>query len=209
MKSCLDDNELLRLWADEPGESAESRAHLAQCQRCAAAYDQIASDAKTIATALSFAADHLRWRNSSAAIIRNGYSRIGRGLRTGVIFGAATAFGGVAAFSVMVALGWHSGHHSFPLANAATSAVVARASLDTRSAAAAPATVAGVAAASFLTSNLTGASDSYDAVTDDPLAGFTYNGSARPGDFANSGAGLLFCVPDEDGSLCSPSAGQG
>ncbi len=209
MKSCLDDNELLRLWADEPGESAESRAHLALCQRCAAAYDQIARDAKTIATALTVAADHLRWRNSAAAIVRNGYSRIGSGLRTTVVFSAATAFGGVAAFMVMVALGWHSAHRSFPLANAAPHALVARAALDTRSAAAAPTAAAGVAAASFLATDWTDSSDALDAVGDDPLAGFTYNGSAQPGDFANPGAGLLFCVPDEDGPLCSPSAGQG
>jgi hypothetical protein len=209
MKSCLDANELLRLWAAEPDESADSRAHLAQCQRCAAAYDQIARDATTIATALTVAADHLPWRNSTAAAIRNGYSRIGSSFRITVIFGAATAFGGVAAFSVMVALGWHSAHRSFPLAGAAPHAVVARAALHTRTAAAAPAAAAGVASASFLATDWTDSSEAFDAVTNDPLAGFTYDGSAGPTDFANSPTDLLFCVPDEDGALCSSYSGQG
>src|SRR6202000_861851 len=47
-----------------------------------------------------------------------------------------------------------------------------------------------------------------EAVTSDPLSGLVGNGSMSR---ANEDGGVdpLFCVPGEDGTICSPSGGQG
>src|SRR5579859_7002274 len=105
MKRCLNENELMQLWAADPAENADLRAHLAQCSRCAASYAQLAREAGTITDALTTAADHLKWRDRAGT--RSAYAGLGDHIRTALIFSGAAAFGGAAAVALMVSLGWH------------------------------------------------------------------------------------------------------
>jgi hypothetical protein len=198
MKQCLDDNQLLRLWAAEPDEFPDLRAHLAQCPQCTASYDQLGREAGTIASALTNAADHLLWRKRPA--MRTTYARVGNGLRTAAIFSGAAAFGGAAAFALLVALGWHPASASTRLAAAAGSTSVAN------TAATAPASSAIAQSESAVSYLANGSLYTVDALASDPLAGLAYGGSVQAAN-SNAGEDLLFCVREDDGSICSADQG--
>jgi hypothetical protein len=203
MKPCLDNNELLRLWAAEADESPDQRAHLAQCPQCTASYDQLAREAGMITGALTEAADHLRRRDRAA--MRSTYARIGDGLRTAAVFSGAAAFGGAAAFALLVALGWHPASASTNrLANAAGEAVVGETSAGNRTASARTAIADSESGTSLLATRSLYA---VDAITSDPLAGLAYGDSVQAN--SNPAGDLLFCVPEDDGAICSSSAEQG
>jgi hypothetical protein len=203
MKPCLDENELMRLWAAEPDEFPDQRTHLAQCAQCTASYDQLARDASTITSALTTAADHLRWRDR--AVERTTYARIGDGLRMAAIFSGAAAFGGAAAFALLVALGWHPASASTRLASAGANTSVA----DTAAAHPTGPANRAIADAGLGTSYLAnGSLYTVDALTSDPLAGLAYGDSVQAGN-SNAAEDLLFCVPDDDSAMCSSSAEQG
>src|ERR1700677_43335 len=108
MKACLDDNELLQVLVSDVGEYADSRAHLAGCSQCAGAYQKIAADTGIITSALTRAADRLDYReNAIARAAKSGaLARFRYGVRSAVVFSGAMAFGGAAAFALMIALGW-------------------------------------------------------------------------------------------------------
>jgi len=192
MKRCLDENELIRLWTADPAEFPDLRAHLTQCSRCATGYDQLTRDAGMIADALTVAADHLKWRDRAAT--HGAYARLGNRLRTAVIFSGAAAFGGAAAFALMLALGWHPERAALVASGTGNPAAPADAV---------------VAAESRTTAPLNnGSLYAVDAIARDPLAGLTY-GAAAQADNSNAGDDLLFCVPDDDGAICGSSAEQG
>jgi hypothetical protein len=200
MKPCLDENQLLRLWAAEPDEFPDQRSHLAGCAQCTANYNQLSQEAGTITDALTTAADHLRWRDRTA--IPTAYARIGDGLRTAAIFSGAVAFGGAAAFALLVTLGWHPTSASPRLAIATSVA-------DTAAGRSAASENMAIANAEMGTSYLTaGSLYAADELTTDPLAGLAYGDSAQTAN-ANAGEDLLFCVPDDDSAMCSSSGGQG
>jgi hypothetical protein len=203
MKPCLDDNELLRLWAAEAHESPDERAHLARCPRCTAGFDQLAREAGMITGALTTAADHLRWRERAAR--PNTYARIGEGLRTAAIFSGAAVFGGAAAFALLVALGWHPARASNRIAKAAGDTLVAETAAGGN-----PATLASTASAaseSGASFPVTRSLYAVDAITSDPLAGFADSDTVPVN--SNPAGDLLFCVPEDDGAICSSSAEQG
>ncbi len=202
MKRCLDENELIRLWTAEPAEFPDLRAHLAQCSRCATGYKQLARDAGTIAGALTVAADHLRWRDRAAT--HGAYVRLGNRRRTAVIFSGAAAFGGAAAFALMLALGWHPERAATRLAQASANSLV------TNGAGNPPASAGAVVAAESRTTAPLNNGSLYevDAIARDPLAGLTYGAAVQAGN-SNAGDDLLFCVPDDDGAICGSSAEQG
>jgi hypothetical protein len=203
MKPCLDDNELLRLWTSETHESPDQRAHLAQCPQCTAGLDQLAREAGMITGALTTAADHLRWRERAA--MPSTYARIGEGLRTAAIFSGAAAFGGAAAFALLVALGWHPAYRSNRIANAAGDTLVADTAAGNPAASASMASAASESGASL---SATGSLYAVDAITSDPLAGFADSDSVQAVN-SNPAGDLLFCVPGDDGAICSSSAEQG
>jgi hypothetical protein len=186
MKRCLDGNELMRLWAAEPAELPDLRAHLAQCPRCTADYAQLARDAGTITDALTVAADHLKRRDRAAT--HGAHAHIGYRTRGALVFSGAAAFGGAAAFALMLALGWQPAGDSTQLAGASADTAVA---------------------AESSTTALPNAGSLYavDAIVSDPLTDLGYGGAVRAA--ANPGEDLLFCVPDDDGSICDSSAEQG
>lgn len=186
MKRCIDENELMRLWAADPAEFPDLRDHLGQCPRCAAGYGQLGRDAATIANALTVAADHLKWRGRT--VTDGAINRLGGRIRTAVIFSGAAAFGGAAAFALMLALGWHPARRADnPAAPANTE--VAEAEADT----------------ALLNS---GSLYAVDAIASDPLAGLA-DGSGAQAANSEAGGDLLFCVPEDDGVICDSSAQQG
>jgi hypothetical protein len=201
MKACLDDNELLRVLVSDVGEYADSRAHLAGCSRCASLYQQIAAEAGIITNALTGAADHLDYREN--AIARAGMiTRFSHGFRTAAVFSGAMAFGGAAAFALMIALGWRPTTIKNEIARASAinpPAQVASTSGDANHA------VADDNTDSLPTAG--GGLYNAEAVTSDPLSGLVGSGSVS-GANADGGEDMLFCVPGEDGTICSPSGGQ-
>jgi len=203
MKECMDDNELLRLWAATAGEFEDQRAHLAQCSRCTENYGQVAGDADTITTALTAASDHLPRRESAA--VRSFRVRVGDGLRTAAIFAGAAAFGGAAAFALLIALGWQPAGGSTRFANAAENAIVAKAAAGNRTTSADTAIAANESPASSMAN---GSIYAVDSIESDPLSGLTNGDSVQAGNL-NPGEDLLFCVPDDDGAICSSSDEQG
>jgi hypothetical protein len=195
MKQCLDDNELLRLWTAEPDEFPDRRAHLAQCPQCTASYEQLGREAATTTSALTIAADHLLWRKRPA--MRSTYAYVGDGLRTAAIFSGAAAFGGAAAFALLVALGWHPASASTRLAAGDAAARNPPASASTA--------IADSDSGTSVLAN--GSLYAVDALTSDPLAGLAYGDSMQAGN-SNAREDLLFCVPGDDGAICSSSAEQ-
>jgi len=202
MKRCLDENQLMQLWTAEPAEYPELRAHLTQCARCTAGYQQLASDAGTITEALTTAADHLKWRDRAAT--HGAYGRLGNRVRTAAIFSGAAVFGGAAAFALMVTLGWHRPGASAQLAQASANLVVAT-----------DATISGTTAKPAIVGDAgtiavlnTGSLYAVDALTSDSLAALAYGSAAQSGNL-NADDDLLFCVPGDDSAICESSAEQG
>jgi hypothetical protein len=204
MKQCLDDNELLGLWAAEVGELPDQRAHLAQCQQCTASYDELGREAGLITGALTAAAEHLRGRDR--APLRGAFAHIGKGLRTAAIFSGAAAFGGAAAFALLVMLGWHPVSASNRLTNVAGNAAVAETAAANRNASGSAAIVTNRTVTSLSTA---GSLYAVDAIASDPVAGLAYGDGVQAAN-SNAGEDLLFCVPGDDGdAICSSSAEQG
>jgi hypothetical protein len=203
MKPCLDDNEMLHRLAAEDGEPATSRAHLVECPRCAARFDDLAREAAAITNALSAAADSLRPSRSSTAIAR-GHAHIGGGFRSAAILSGAAAFGGVAAFALLLALGWRPPPAQKQLANAGANGFATFVDATARGNASRRETIA---AGEPDTSPITNRTlYSAELITGDPLAGIAYGESAPASD---SYEDMLFCVPGEDSALCSASTEQG
>jgi len=203
MKRCLDNNELLRLWTAEAGDFPDHRAHLGECPQCTASYGQLTLDAGAITVALTDAADHLRSRKSTA--IRSFQVRGGNGWRTAAIFCGATAFGGAGAFALMIALGWQPISASTRPENSSAHAVVAKTITDDQIASASAASAMGE---SGISPSTTRSLYAVDADTSDPLAGLTSGDSNSAGNL-NPAEDLLFCVPGDDGAICSSSDEQG
>jgi hypothetical protein len=199
MNSCLNVDQLLNLWAAGTGESADASSHLAQCKRCAAAYDELNREAAMITSALNTAADRQRWRPTAAAVMRSKELLAGYGIRTTAIFGGAIAFGGAAAIMFLVALGWHPANSSKGSMNPAANALVARSTVDGRTRLTSVTAASGTAPSATATD----ASSAIDAIDDDPIAGFAYGDSLQPAYFTNSPDDLFFCVPDDDSAFCS------
>jgi hypothetical protein len=206
MKACLDEDGLLQLYLADASEYPDRRSHVAECSSCTGRLHQVARDAGTITGALTHAADHLNYRSSAGA---NVFARIGDGFRTMVVFSGAAAFGGAAAFAVILALGWRPVVTGDQLARATSGNVVS---------AIAPAGAVGAASQVIASNNDadsaadnslpgTGALYSAEAVTGDPLAGLVYDGSTTAGN-SDSDDDMLFCVPGDDGSICNSYAGQ-
>jgi hypothetical protein len=204
MKPCLDDDGLLQLYLADASEYPDRRAHIAQCSSCAGRLNQVARDAGLITSALTNAANHLNYRSHARA---NVFTRIGDGFRTMVVFSGAAAFGGAAAFAVILALGWRP---------VVTGDQLARATPVNAVGAVAPAG-AFTAASQVIASNNadsvsddalpgTGALYPAEAVTSDPLTGLVYDGGASAGNSDDDD--MLFCVPGDDSSICTSSAGQ-
>jgi hypothetical protein len=213
MKACLDDNELLQVLVSDVGEYADSRAHLAGCSRCSGAYQKIAADTGIITSALTRAADRLDYReNAIARAAKSGaLARFRYGVRSAVVFSGAMAFGGAAAFALMIALGWRPTTMKNEIARASAgnpSARVASASGDTNQVASGNAKQVVAEDNSDNLPTAGGGLYNAEAVTSDPLSGLVGNGSMS-GANEDGGEDLLFCVPGEDGTICSPSGGQG
>ena len=200
MKLCLDDNELLNLWAAEVEELPEQRVHLAQCHTCTERYDECGREVGEITHALIAAADRLPGRDRASI---GSVASIGEWLRTAAIFSGAVAFGGAAAFALLLTLGWHPARVSnVPMYVAGNAASVASApgmrEVTARST---------LADESQATSSAGAVLYTVDAVTTDPLAAFAY-GDSLQADNANAGQDLLFCASADD-ALCASSAEQG
>ena len=204
MKPCLDDDGLLQLYLADASEYPAHRAHSVECSSCAGRLQEVAREAGTITSALAHAANHLNYRSSARA---NVFARIGDGFRTMVVFSGAAAFGGAAAFAVILALGWRpvvAGNHLAQATTVSAAGVVAPAG--------------GVTAASQMiaSNNMdsaddnalpgTGALYSAEAVSGDPLAGLMDDASTSAAN-SDDDDDMLFCVPGDDGSMCSNSSG--
>jgi len=206
MKLCLDDNKLLQILVADDGESggefSDERAHLAGCSGCAGRYREIAVENGSITSALTGAADHLNYRESARKL--GVLARFRDGLRTATVFSAAAALGGAAAFALLLALGWRPITPRSEIARASVSnpaspmvasvnrnasQVVADDDSDSL-----PTTGAGLYNA--------------EAITNDPLSDLVGSGAGSAAN-ADGGQDLLFCVPGEDGTICSSSGGQG
>jgi len=203
MKACLDDNQLLQVLVSDVGEYADSRAHLAGCSQCSGAYQQIAADTGIITSALTRAADRLDYReNAIARAAKSGaLARFRYGVRSAVVFSGAMAFGGAAAFALMIALGWRPTTMKNEIARASASG-------DTNQVASGNAKQVVADDNSDNLPTAGGGLYNAEAVTSDPLSGLVGNGSMS-GANEDGGEDLLFCVPGEDGTICSPSGGQG
>jgi hypothetical protein len=205
MKACLDEDGLLQLYLADASEYPDRRSHVAECPSCAGRLHQVARDAGTITGALTHAANHLNYRSSARLGV---FARISDGFRTMVVFSGAAAFGGAAAFAVILALGWRPVVTGDQLARATSGNVVS---------AIAPAGAVGAASQVVASNDADSASDnslpgtgalySAEAVTGDPLAGLVYDGSTAAGN-SDSDDDMLFCVPGDDGSICNSYAGQ-
>jgi hypothetical protein len=206
MKLCLDDNKLLQILVADDGESArefsDDRAHLSGCSGCAERYQEIALENGSITSALTGAADHLNYRESARNL--GILARFRDGLRTAMVFSAAAAFGGAAAFALLLALGWRPITERSEIARASVSnpasPIVASVNRNASQ----------VVADDDSDSLPTAAGGLYnaEAITSDPLSDLVGSGSVS-GANSDGGEDLLFCVPGEDGDICSPSGGQG
>lgn len=204
MNPCLDDSEMLRLMAAEAGDLAEQRAHLVECPRCAVRYDDLAREADTITSALSTAADSLRGRRPIAARGRVQAPVVG-GFRSVAILSGAATFGGIAAFALLFALGWRPASAQNRFANGAANAFVTVGATAPGNLSAREAIASVEPGASPMTNRMLYAAE---AITNDPLAGIAY-GESAPAANSNSYEDMLFCVPGDDGALCSSVADQG
>jgi hypothetical protein len=203
MKACLDDNELLRLWAAEPGESLDHRVHLAQCPRCTASYDQLLNEAGMITSALTNGADRLHSRKSATV---GSLLRFGSGLRTAAVFCGAAALGGAAAFALLIALGWHPTSASNQFASATGRALIAKtAALNPTSST--NLTIAVNETGASLGSN--GSLYTVDEITSDPLNGLGYGDPTQDDNLNPTEEDLLFCVPGDDSAICDSADRQG
>ena len=200
MKPCLEDSELLHLLVVEAGDNADHHDHLKECSRCAARYEEVARDADTITSALTQAADNLI---SHKRIEPYADGWFGDGFRLAAIFTGATALGGAAAFALLLTLGWRPATTSNQLARAAANTSASEIASIQRPATRGQTVASNDAAAA----GSRGALYSAEALTNDPLAGLAYGDSLWAAD-ANANDDMLFCVPGEDGTICS-SADQG
>jgi hypothetical protein len=203
MKPCLEDSELLHLLAADAGDNADHRQHLTECSRCAARYEEAVREAGMITSALTHAADHLISRKRAAEA--SAYEPFGDRFRLAAIFSGAAAFGGAAAFALLLTLGWRPVSVSNRLAQVASNTAASGIASVNRDAARGR-TVASSYAGNSLPA--TGALYAAEALTNDPLAGLVYGDSLSAAN-ANANEDLLFCVPEEDGAICSTSAEQG
>jgi len=199
MKPCLEDSELLHLLAAEAADNVDHQDHLKECSRCAARYEEVARDADTITSALTQAADNLISRKRFAETYA--YAWFGDGFRIAAIFAGATALGGAAAFALLLTLGWRPASNQLAqtAANRSASKVasIQRPAMTSRAIASNDAVAAGSRGALY----------NAEALTNDPLAGFAYGDSLSAAD-SNTNDDMLFCVPGDDGTICS-SADQG
>jgi hypothetical protein len=206
MKLCLDDNKLLQRLVADDGEStrefSDDQAHLSGCSGCAERYREIALENGSITSALTGAADRLNYRESARNL--GILARFWDGLRTAMVFSAAAAFGGAAAFALLLALGWRPITERSEIARAsvsnAASPIVASVNRNASQ----------VVADDDSDGLPTAAGGLYnaEAITSDPLSDLVGSGSVS-GANSDGGEDLLFCVPGEDGDICSPSGGQG
>jgi hypothetical protein len=200
MKPCLEDSELLHLLVEDAGDNANHEDHLKECSRCAARYEEVARDAGIITSALTHAADNLISRKRVAELSD---VRFGDGFRIAAIFTSATALGGAAAFALLLTLGWRpasaSNQLGHPAANNSTSEVASIERTAKRSRAASNDAAAVGSRGALYTA---------EALTNDPLAGLAYGDSSTAAD-SNTNDDMLFCIPGEDGTICSASAEQG
>jgi len=205
MKPCLDEDGLLQLYLADASEYPDRRAHIADCSSCAGRFQEVARDAGTITGALTHAANHLNYRSSARA---NVFTRIGDGFRAMAVFSGAAAFGGAAAFAVILALGWRPVVTGDQLARA-TSGNVVSAIAPAGAVTAARQMIASNEANSASENALPGTGALYpaEAVTGDPLTGLVYDASASAAN-ADDDDDMLFCVPGDDSSICTSSAGQ-
>lgn len=197
MKPCLGDSELLQLMVADGGDHPDHREHLTECSRCAARYEEIARDAGTITSALTRAADNLISHKRVAETFAK--ERFADGFRIAAIFTGATALGGAAAFALLLTLGWGpapASSHNPP----SVDEIVATQRPATRS--------RDVSAGDTAAAGSPGALYNAEALTSDPLAGLAYGDSLSAAD-TNMNDDMLFCVPGEDGTICSSPADQG
>jgi hypothetical protein len=201
MKPCLEDSELLHLLVEDAGDNANHEDHLKECSRCAARYEEVARDAGIITSALTHAADNLISRKRVAELSDVGF---GDRFRIAAIFTGATALGGAAAFALLLTLGWRPASASNQLAQAAANTSANEIASMQRAATRSRAIASNDAAAP----GSRGALYTAEALTSDPLAGLAYGDSQSAAD-SNANDDMLFCVPGEDGTICSSSAEQG
>jgi hypothetical protein len=193
MKPCLQDDELLHLLIADDGEYPDCREHLLECSRCARRYHEAALDTGRVTSTLTIAADSLRARKSpSIARIR-----VRDGFRMAAIFSGAAAFGGGSAFILLLALGWRPASAQIPVALNSSKAANSLKIGSENQRLAYGATTAG-------SPTLHAAK----AITDDPIVGLVYSDSLTKAE-ANPEEDMLFCVPEDDGTICSRSAEQG
>jgi hypothetical protein len=205
MKACLDEDGLLQLYLADASDYPDRRAHLVECSSCAERFQEVARDAGTITGALTHAANHLNYRSRARSGV---FGRIGDGFRAGVVFSGAAAFGGAAAFAVILALGWRPVVTGDQLARA-TSVNVTGVVAPADGVSAASQVIASNDADSAADNTLpeTGALYPAEAVTGDPLSSLVYDASAS-GANSDDDDDMLFCVPGDDSSICTSSAGQ-
>jgi hypothetical protein len=202
MKPCLEDSELLHLLVEDAGGNANHEDHLKECSRCAARYEEVARDAGTITSALTHAADNLISRKRAAQPYADAW--FGDRFRIAAIFTGATALGGAAAFVLLLTLGWRPASASNQLAQAAANTSANEIASMQRPATRSRAIASNDAAAP----GSRGALYTAEALTSDPIAGLAYGDSQSAAD-SNANDDMLFCVPGEDGTICSSSAEQG
>jgi hypothetical protein len=203
MKPCLEDSELLQLMVADAGDSPDHRAHLQECSHCTARYDEVARDTGMITSALTHAADNLISPKRGAETFAE--ARFADGFRLAAIFTGATALGGAAAFALLLTLGWRPAAAPNQLAQAAMNPISAKEIAAIHRPAARNQTVS---ANDTAAAGSPGALYNAEAVTNDPLAGLAYGDSLSAAD-TNTNDDMLFCVPGEDGTICSSSADQG
>jgi hypothetical protein len=203
MKPCLEDIELLQLMVADAGDSLDHREHLQECSRCAARFEEVARDTGRITSVLTHAADNLISHKRVAETFAE--PQFADRFRLAAIFTGATALGGAAAFALLLTLGWGPA----PPSNQLTRAGVNPISANEMAAIQRPAARSRVAAANdAAAAGSPGALYTAEAVTNDPLAGLAYGDSLSTAD-SNTNDDMLFCVPGEDGTICSSSADQG
>ena len=201
MKPCLEDSELLELMVADAGDSPDHREHLTECSRCAARYEEVTRDTGMITSALTHAADNLISRKRVAEAFAE--PRFADGFRLAAIFTGATALGGAAAFALLLMLGWR------PAPNQLAQATMNPTSAKEIAAIQRPATRnQTVSANGIAAAGSPGALYNAEALTSDPFAGLAYGDSLSAAD-TNTNDDMLFCVPGEDGTICSSSADQG
>lgn len=204
MKPCLEESELLELMVADAGDNPDHREHLQECSQCTARYAEVARDTGLITSALTHAADNLISPRRSAETFAE--PRFADGFRLAAIFAGATALGGAAAFALLLTLGWRPVAAPNQLAQSAMNPTSGKqiAAIEPPAAARSRAISANDTAAAGSAGGLYNA----EAVTNDPLAGLAYGDALSAAD-TNTNDDMLFCVPGEDGTICSSSADQG